>query len=97
MEMDRIQEYKAKPVIVNAVQFSRINFLEVEKLIGKLACVTLGMDYVEIRNDDGDIFASLGDWIVLEQHGIFFKLTNTQFIEKYENILQQPGQPETRP
>ncbi len=82
--MNKSHEYVAKPIVVEAIQFDRNKFLEVEKLIGKLANVTLGINYVRIKNDKIIVFASVGEWIVLEQHGIFFKLTNPQFVEKYE-------------
>ena len=86
--MNKIYEYVAKPVTVKAVQFDRNNFVEIDKMIDNLATVTLGINYIKIKNAKQEAFVNTGEWVVLEQHGIFFKLTNPEFVEKYEKQIR---------
>jgi len=79
-------KYRKKPVVIDAVQFTGENCIEILTFIGR------GVDALEIHTTDlpviptleGELTASPGDWIIKGVFGEFYPVKPDIFAATYE-------------
>jgi hypothetical protein len=87
-------QYRKKPVVIEAIQ---LEDLEVYTLMSIQHLVGLGKDIFEVKGDgliiktlEGDMRASIGDWIIKGVQGEFYPCKPDIFEKTYELV----GSPE---
>ena len=87
-------QYRKKPVVIEAIQ---LEDLEVYTLTSIQHLVGLGKDIFEVKGDgliiktlEGDMRASIGDWIIKGVQGELYPCKPDIFKETYEKV----GSPE---
>lgn len=87
---EMVKRYKTKPCEIEAVQWNGFNLEEVRDFVGEqLVSWELKMgDYfiITIRTLEGDMKASLGDYIIKGLRGEFYTCKPDVFEKKYELI-----------
>ena len=78
--------YRARPVVIEAVQLTRDNVREIKELLGKHNYTEKPWDPVNIyiHNEHGDVVAEPGDWVIKGSRGEFSPCKDVTFREKYE-------------
>ena len=82
--------YRKKPVVIEAIQ---LEDLEVYNLMSIQHLVGLGKDIFEVKDDgliiktlEGDMKASIGDWIIKGVQGEFYPCKPDIFNLTYEKV-----------
>lgn len=86
-----IQKIKSIPVLKEAIQYdgSMSSFVEIEKfMLGKVGMASNRK--LTIRTLEGDMFVSVGDWVIKGLRGEFYPCKPDIFEKSYEKI----GNPE---
>ena len=85
-------QYRKKPVVIEAIQ---LEDLEVYTLMSILHLVGLGKDIFEVKGDgliiktlEGDMRASIGDWIIKGVQGEFYPCKPDIFEKTYEKVAE---------
>lgn len=81
-------KYRKKPVVVEAIQFDGKNCFEILKFMGR-ACDIWNADLLQndrpvIWTPEGDMAASVGDWIIKGIKGEFYPCKPDIFEATYE-------------
>jgi hypothetical protein len=83
-------QYRKKPVVIEAVQ---LEDLEIYTLMSIQKFFGLGKDIFEFKEDgvviktlEGDMRASIGDWIIKGVHGEFYPCKPDIFEKTYELV-----------
>lgn len=86
-------QYRKKPVVIEAVQ---LEDLEVYTLMSIQHLVGLGRDIFEVKGDgliiktlEGDMRASIGDWIIKGVHGEVYPCKPDIFEKTYEKVAEE--------
>lgn len=90
-------KYKKKPVIIDALQWTGFNFTEIIDFVGKdLIIETYDAGYqagatplavdLKIRTLEGDMNASIGDYIIKGVQGEFYPCKPNIFNQTYEPV-----------
>lgn len=84
-------KYKKKPVVIEAVQFTRNNLEEVRRFLGessrKREIITDYLEYfLEITTLEGIMTATEGDYIIKGVHGEFYPCKPDIFEATYELV-----------
>jgi hypothetical protein len=84
-------QYRKKPVVIEAVQLRDLeipNLMEIQQFVG------LGEDIFKVVSDgliiktlEGDMKASIGDWIIKGVNGEFYPCKPDIFEKTYEKVL----------
>lgn len=84
--------YRKKPVIIEAVQ---LEDLDVHTLMTIQHLAGLGRDIFRVKGDgliidtlEGDMKASIGDWIIKGVHGEFYPCKPDIFEKTYEKVAE---------
>ena len=77
-------KYRKRPVIIDALQWTKDNYDEMVAFVGYEA--TVGYDYVWIRTLEGDMKASKGDWVIKGISGEFYPCKPDIFEMTYEKV-----------
>jgi hypothetical protein len=80
----KVALFKKKPVIVEAMQYTRIG-LEAEK-VAKWCGGTQTDDGLIVHTLNGDVLADYGDWIIRGVHGEFYPCDPKVFEETYASM-----------
>lgn len=75
--------FRKKPVVIKAVQWTGTNWDEVGDLMG-LSCTMTVNDAFVIPTPEGEIYASVGDWIIKGVKGEFYPCKPEIFQMTYE-------------
>ena len=84
------QHFRKKPVVIEAVQYRGNNELEVMEWAHRglhpesNAIITKEMYGLRVRTLEGDIFATMGDWIIKGVKGEFYPCKPDIFAATYE-------------
>jgi len=85
-------QYRKKPVVIEAIQ---LEDLEVYTLMSIQHLVGLGKDIFEVKGDgliiktlEGDMRASIGDWIIKGVQGEFYPCKPDIFEKTYEKVAE---------
>jgi hypothetical protein len=85
-------QYRKKPVVIEAIQ---LEDLEVYTLMSIQHLVGLGKDIFEVKGDgliiktlEGDMKASIGDWIIKGVQGEFYPCKPDIFEKTYELVAE---------
>lgn len=85
-------QYRKKPVVIEAIQ---LEDLEVYTLMSIQHLVGLGKDIFEVKGDgliiktlEGDMKASIGDWIIKGVQGEFYPCKPDIFEKTYEKVAE---------
>ena len=85
-------KYRKKPVVVEAIQ---LEDLEVYTLMSIQHLVGLGKDIFEVKGDgliiktlEGDMRASIGDWIIKGVQGELYPCKPDIFEKTYEKVAE---------
>jgi hypothetical protein len=85
-------KFRKKPVVIEAVQFTRTNAEEIISFVGRQLPVGYGtreeggkIPEIVIPTLEGDMRASVGDWIIKGVKGEFYPCKPDIFVATYEN------------
>ena len=79
-------KYRKKPIVVEAMQYTGDNLLEVMKFCGEGK--TLFYYYLYIATLEGNMRVSIGDYVIKGIHGEFYPCTKSIFEETYEVVKE---------
>lgn len=80
-------KYRKKPVVIEAIQFTKESYAECATFIGS-AFNSLGDDltHIDILTLEGEMTASLGDFIIQGVNGEFYPCKPDIFAKTYEKV-----------
>ena len=86
MEVKMVRQYRKKPVVIEAIQWTGNNLNEIVMFTEKhnLQC---GENELKIKTLEGNMIASLGDYIVKGVKGEFYPCKPDIFEQTYEEVL----------
>lgn len=77
-----IENYIKKPVVIQAVQWNGDNVEEVQSFCGE-DCI-MNTDFFSIKTLEGDMYVSVGDYIIKGVNGEFYPCKPDIFEKTYE-------------
>lgn len=84
-------KFRKKPVVIDAVQFTGLNFAELSAFCGRdlqPSGVNLPPNAtIEIHTREGTMRASVGDWIIRGVQGEFYPCKPDIFAATYEAVV----------
>jgi hypothetical protein len=82
-----VSRYRKKPVVIEAVQFTGDNALAIVKWMGaRYVSTGVDGDRLIIPTLEGDMTASLGDWVIKGVQGEFYPCKPSIFEATYEPV-----------
>ena len=81
-----MSEYRKKPVVIEAVQWTLKNAAEVEAFFGRTFKVTKNGYSIVIPTLEGDMLCSPHDWIIRGVQGEFYPCKPDIFDQTYEPV-----------
>ena len=81
--------YRKKPVVIEAIQYTGDNFGEVYVFSQRL-CSRLLDKFIMIYTLEGDMCVSVGDWIIKGVKGEFYPCKPDIFEATYEPVEEAP-------
>ena len=78
-------KYRKKPVVIEALQWDGTNWDEIGDWMGLHATAQMDDDFV-IPTLEGDMRASVGDWIIKGVKGEFYPCKPDVFAATYEEV-----------
>jgi len=85
-----MNKYKKKPIIVEAIQFTGENYLEIAEWAGGNNKISLHFNGIEtflkLSTLEGDMFADIEDWIIKGIKSEFYPCKPDIFEETYELV-----------
>lgn len=81
-----IKKYRKKPVVIEAVQWVGNNLSDIETFIGR--SVKNKETTIVIRTLEGDVEASIGDYIIKGVNGEFYPCKPDIFDKTYEEVKE---------
>lgn len=81
-----IKKYRKKPVVIEAVQWVGNNLSDIETFIGR--SVKNKETTIVIRTLEGDMEASIGDYIIKGVNGEFYPCKHDIFDKTYEEVKE---------
>jgi hypothetical protein len=90
MEVNKLAKYRKKPVVIEAIQFRRDNAADIQEFTGFI--VSVGLDETGhvsemiIPTLEGDMRASIGDYIIKGVNGEFYPCKPDIFEKTYELV-----------
>lgn len=88
IEKELIREYRKKPVTILALKFTGLNYDDVRNFVGDQ--MILGRSLL-IRTMEGDMEASVGDYIIRGVKGEFYPCKPDIFEQTYEEVIYNMG------
>ena len=79
-------KYRKKPVVVEAVQWTRENWTEMRGFMGIFPFAVGEQPCIIIRTLEGDMMASPGDYIIKGVNGEFYPCKPDIFEKTYERV-----------
>ena len=83
--------FRKKPVVIEAVQFTGVNFAELSAFCGNDVQSARGSEgpnaALEIHTPEGTMRASVGDWIIRGVQGEFYPCKPEIFAATYEAVV----------
>jgi len=86
VEGKKIQKFRKKPVVIEAVQWNGNNVSELFDFVGKGLLV--GKDFIGIETLEGHMKISVNDWIIRGVKGEFYPCKPEIFDETYEELTE---------
>lgn len=80
-----VSKYRKKPVVIEAVQFTRVNDPEVKDFL-KVDDWYYSHNMIHIPTLEGTMEASIGDWIIKGVQGEFYPCKPDIFEATYEQV-----------
>lgn len=77
--------YRKKPIVIEAVQYTGDNFIEVSAFLNTVAYVLTSSGIV-IRTLEGDMLAQRGDYIIRGMKGEYYPCKPDIFEGTYESV-----------
>ena len=81
-----ITKYRKKPVIIEAIQWNGKNLSEIDNFMGRL--VENKGTIIVIHTLEGDMEASIGDYIIKGVNGEFYPCKPNIFTKTYEEVTE---------
>ena len=81
-----IKKYRKKPVTIEAIQWTGTNLSEIDNFMG--ATVENKGKTLVIHTLEGDMEASIGDYIIKGVNGEFYPCKPDIFAETYEGVTE---------
>lgn len=79
-------KFRKKPVVIEAMQLTPETAEAVAEWCGERVCRTKEGPYIPIRTLEGEMIASLGDWIIQGVEGEFYPCKPSVFDATYEPV-----------
>lgn len=96
-ESGRVRSFRKRPVVIEAVQFDGSNALDIVRWMGaRYVSTGINGDRLVIVTLEGDMTASVGDWIIKGVQGEFYPCKPDIFEATYETAPAS-GSPDVRP
>lgn len=84
-----MNQYRKKPVVVEAIQWNGENEVEVSRLMNeKTFSVQYPENTITIFTFEGEMTANLGDWIIKGVKGEFYPVKPDIFKETYDLVSE---------
>lgn len=83
-----IKKYRKKPVTIEAIQWNGENLFEIQRFMGSTV-VNHGSVLI-IPTLEGDMYASLNDYIIKDINGKFYPCKPYIFAKTYEEVISSP-------
>lgn len=80
-------KYRKKPVVIEAIQWVGDNFIEIDQFITSYHETYPQAGKVVIATLEGDMVASMGDWIIQGVNGEFYPCKPDIFEKTYEVVV----------
>ncbi len=84
MAADKPQQYRKKPVVIFAMQWTGDNFSKIEKWARGFRAIRPDGDSIKIETLEGVMRANLGDWIIMGVKGEVYPCKPDIFEATYE-------------
>ena len=81
-------KYRKKPVVIEAVQYRGDNYIEIRDFTNGEARTNTCYDHLTIPTLEGNMKASVSDWIIKGVSGEFYPIRNDIFHETYEIVKE---------
>lgn len=81
-------KYRKKPVVIEAVQWTGDNLKEVDEFMG-VKYIEVDTNAILIQTLEGDMLASIGDYIIKGVQGEFYPCKPDIFKATYEEVICQ--------
>ena len=81
-----IKKYRKKPVVIEAIQWAGNNLSEIDNFIGRT--VDNKETTIVIHTLEGDMEASIGDYIIKGVNGEFYPCKPDIFDKTYEEVTE---------
>ena len=81
-------KYRKKPVVIEAMRWLGDNFIEIDKFITSYHETYPKTGKVVIATLEGDMIASIGDWIIHGVRGEFYPCKPDIFEKTYEPVQE---------
>lgn len=81
-----IMKFRKKPVVIEAVQWTGENKVEIIKFTNRKVILTFEEDYLIIPTLEGNHKANKGDWIIKGVKGEFYPCKPAIFAETYGRV-----------
>lgn len=82
-------KYRKKPIVVDAIQYTGMNFKEILEFIGgddERDKISIHQNHIFIKTLEGDMKAESGDFIIKGVKGEFYPCKPDIFYETYEVV-----------
>ena len=81
-----VKKYRKKPVIIEAIQWDDKNLSKIDKFMGGI--VEIKVTTLVIHTLEGDMEASIGDYIIKGVNGEFYPCKPDIFAKTYEEVTE---------
>lgn len=81
----KVYKYIKKPVIIEAIQFTGLNFSDINDFVGTKNFL-YGLDGIYIHTLEGDMLVSAGDFVIKGVRGEFYPCKPDIFKETYDQL-----------
>ncbi len=79
-------QYRKKPVVIEAIQYTGFNPVDVDKFFGDFADWEPSIEGFTIKTLEGDHLAQPGDWIIKGEAGEFYPCKPDIFAKTYDPV-----------
>lgn len=85
-DSNMIKKYRKKSVIIEAIQWTNKNLSEIDDFMGEI--VEIKVTTLVIHTLEGDMGASIGDYIIKGVNGEFYPCKPDIFAKTYEEVTE---------
>jgi len=84
--VNKMNKYRKKPVVIEAVQYTGDNKKEIIDFSGRTILTNTCYVHLNIPTHEGNMKANVTDWVIKGVHGELYPIKNDIFLETYEAV-----------